>query len=382
MTRLIGLAMLALFALPAGSAVAKTIQVPKDHDTIQAAVDAASEGDRILVKGGNYSHVTIDHRSNLTITGKGNPVIGIGGIRVLSSLKVEVSGITVQTTIEHGVFIDESSEITIRKCKLRNISDDGIRVQRSGSVRIERNVIDDIGETGINLHWQIDHQVACVGVVIQKNTLTNIGSHGITVTGLGHEVVKNRVSDVATHCFVARDLSGDSTVSKNRFEDAGNEGMVIEGDNFTVSKNSITNTAGDGISIHGDRNLVEKNKVWNCGDDGIEVWEADGCVCEKNKVFDIEEMGFDVDNSTNGRYVRNKVSDCGDHGFRVAVTGTYFEKNRVKGVSDCGFFICAGGNDFVKNVVGKCDTFDFYEDCRPYPLPNHYEKNKYKTSNL
>ena len=58
MQRILIAAMMAL--LVCGVTTAATINVPADHATIQAAVDAASGGDEILVAPGTYTGTGID----------------------------------------------------------------------------------------------------------------------------------------------------------------------------------------------------------------------------------------------------------------------------------------------------------------------------------
>ena len=73
---------LALLVLGGVSTVAEaeTLKVPGDYATIQAAVDAASDGDTISVKRGTYGeNVVIDGsrpgENNLTLRGQGKPII-------------------------------------------------------------------------------------------------------------------------------------------------------------------------------------------------------------------------------------------------------------------------------------------------------------------
>ncbi|MCH7226559.1 hypothetical protein [Haloferula sp. A504] len=76
-------------------AAAATLNVPDDHDTIQAAVDAASPGDTIEVDAA-YSHnslrTTIDGK-NLTING--NDATIDGAIDIRGGAQVVVNGLTI-----------------------------------------------------------------------------------------------------------------------------------------------------------------------------------------------------------------------------------------------------------------------------------------------
>src|SRR3974377_841250 len=83
---------LAAFLVVAGNAVGgehpdrdddgHLIRVPRDQPTIQAAVDAASDGDRIVVTGGRVCGATLNKRLELvgrrgaTIVGCDAPAVG------------------------------------------------------------------------------------------------------------------------------------------------------------------------------------------------------------------------------------------------------------------------------------------------------------------
>ncbi len=77
------------------TAMADVLRVPQDHLTIQGAVNAANDGDVILIVGGTYAeNVVVNNVDNLLIRGKGTTVIQAGGgyaMRVLNS-----SGVTLQ----------------------------------------------------------------------------------------------------------------------------------------------------------------------------------------------------------------------------------------------------------------------------------------------
>ena len=48
-----------------------TLIVPDDHATIQAAIDAASEGDTIVVEAGTFTENIYIETNNLTLVGAG-----------------------------------------------------------------------------------------------------------------------------------------------------------------------------------------------------------------------------------------------------------------------------------------------------------------------
>src|SRR4029453_7010257 len=66
----------ALTLLPCLAAAQEVHHVPKDHVTIQAAVEAAASGDTILVSGGTYEEaVVITGKDDLVVKAKGKVVI-------------------------------------------------------------------------------------------------------------------------------------------------------------------------------------------------------------------------------------------------------------------------------------------------------------------
>jgi len=94
-----------------GEASGNTINVPGDHETIQAAVDAASPGDLILIEPGTYEEAVNVTTDDLTIRGLDrNDVILEGGfelengVRILEADGVVVENLTAQNYTRNGVF--------------------------------------------------------------------------------------------------------------------------------------------------------------------------------------------------------------------------------------------------------------------------------------
>jgi hypothetical protein len=79
------------------SSSSATLNVPEDFDTIQAAVDAASPGDLILVAPGVYEEAVDVETENLTIRGLDrNEVILDGGFELENGIRALVDGVAVE----------------------------------------------------------------------------------------------------------------------------------------------------------------------------------------------------------------------------------------------------------------------------------------------
>jgi hypothetical protein len=88
-----------------------TLRVPADHETIQAAVDAAEPGDLILVAPGTYNEAVDVTTDDLVIRGEDrNTVILDGefelenGIRVITANGVAIENMTAQNYTRNGFF--------------------------------------------------------------------------------------------------------------------------------------------------------------------------------------------------------------------------------------------------------------------------------------
>jgi hypothetical protein len=111
----------------------RTLRVPREHSTIQAAVDAATDGDRIVVERGRFcgatvtKRVTLSGRPGATIVGCDQPVLGSGlrmgfflpdarasGTRV-SGFRFDGSGVSNQnlTPVALGVLARQVDDVDV-----------------------------------------------------------------------------------------------------------------------------------------------------------------------------------------------------------------------------------------------------------------------------
>jgi len=94
----------------------RTLRVPADHATIQAAVDAAHRGDLILIAPGEYRERVLVATAGLTIRGEQrNEVILDGGHELFNGVEVTASGVavenlTVRNYVYNAVLIDGAGD--------------------------------------------------------------------------------------------------------------------------------------------------------------------------------------------------------------------------------------------------------------------------------
>jgi hypothetical protein len=117
---LIGLVTLA-FSIQPAKATPKTIIVPDNYPTIQAAIDQASQGDTLLIRSGTYyEHIVVN--KTLTIQGEGKYFPAINGNNTGDAVEIESSSVKISgLRISNGYFYDaiiDAANSTILDCIL------------------------------------------------------------------------------------------------------------------------------------------------------------------------------------------------------------------------------------------------------------------------
>jgi hypothetical protein len=106
------------------------------NDSIQDAVNAASDNDTITVKAGNYAGFTVWIRGNLFIAAEDGAIIS-GGVGT-------------------GIFIGWSGGITIQGFQIEDTYNDGIGIWQAGNIRIVSNQFSTHSIAAINLNQATD----------------------------------------------------------------------------------------------------------------------------------------------------------------------------------------------------------------------------------
>jgi parallel beta-helix repeat protein len=228
-----GLAVICL-ALPGAATV---LHVPLEYPTIQAGIDAAAEGDTVLVGDGTY-------------TGPGNRDLDFGGVNmVLMS--------------EHG------PEVTIIDC--------------------EGNSLDP--HRGFYFHSGEDSSAVLTGFTILSGSVVaappNVFGGGIHCDGSSPSISGNIITNNEAVCGGGIYCSSSSatitanTITENTAEAGG--GVFAEGMSPTIVGNTIAGNVGSGICLELSGSRIEGNTiVGNSGTDG------GGICCASQSYPDIE----------------------------------------------------------------------------------------------
>lgn len=245
----------ALAACLGGAALAgaATLEVPATYSTIQAAIDAAADGDEILVAPGTYTEtLDIFDLSDLTLRGSG----GAAGttidadstgsaIEISASPGTTIEGFTVtggSASGGAGIAIESSSSTTVRACIVSgNVAagvgeGGGLRVEGSDDVEIADSVID--GNTA-----EVGGGVYATGSTLD---IENSEITGNTASGDGGGLYVDGLFTFGT------ELSG-STIGGNSAANGGgaySDGGGLRLLDTTVTGNSAT-TQGGGLYLTG-----------------------------------------------------------------------------------------------------------------------------------
>jgi len=338
---------LALILALAPTVAAKTLKVPKDHATIQAAVLAADDGDTVLVKPGEYREIVVVPFSSPGITIKGTKK---GAVIIDARVVAGGSGAGVR------VFADG---VTLKNLVVRHALDqagafpfnDGHGLYVSGDdVRLDDVQVLHSGDAGIFID---------AARPLVRRCLVRRALHGIVIQGDDARIVDTAIEMSEDEGVL---ISGDDAIvdrSAIRTSMFAN-GIAITGDRATVRATLVEQTDEVGILVIGDDAQIEENTVRGSYSDAgsIHVAGGDRAIIRKNVCRDSLAPGI-FDESSDGRVAGNLVRDCGA-GIRVVADDVDILDNTV---IDTGYdaFSIDGHDNFVSGNVARGNLYDGFE---------------------
>ncbi|MFT7580445.1 MAG: hypothetical protein ACI9MR_002116, partial [Myxococcota bacterium] len=217
------------------------LEVPGDHLTIQAAVDAAPADEIINIAAGTY-HEDLVLTKNVWLSGVGaGEVVIFGTIAASNGAGVIVSGVTLDgnlsPTNSTGLSVSGAASIDLTDAILRNFGD-GVVIDGGGDSIISRVRIENVSNHGVVLD--------SVGTVrVDSTTVEFAGSDAFVVEGTTPTDV------VIVNCLAFG--SG--------FGTAGNGVTVAVTDNVAITNTIIVSNAG-GLDCDSAGCLADHNIVW------------------------------------------------------------------------------------------------------------------------
>jgi hypothetical protein len=278
------LAIILTFSLPA---VGNVIHVPADQPTIQAGINAATNGDTVLVSPGTYFENINFNGKAITVTSASGPsVTVIDGSKQSSSYTVTfgtneartsvINGFTIQNGGSSGVSISNASPtltgniITMNGTGTYGCGGNGIYVSE-GAPLIQGNLIS--GNSSNCYYYGAVSTNSDTGVQIIGNVISGN-------TGAGIMLYPN---------------TGTPTVSQNNISQNYGPGLYINSQNntSTVIQNLITGNEGTGVTWVSpsitmvSNTIANNNSTYCCGGAGSEVTagaESSATMVENNLI--------------------------------------------------------------------------------------------------
>jgi parallel beta-helix repeat protein len=185
----------------------QVLRVPRDYPTIQAALDAAAEGDTVQVKAGIYNENVVVSTSGVKVRASAGVVLdGTGltgtGIHVLgASAAAPVDGVEIShfevANFERGIVVQWATNVRVHRNEVHNNVDKtaplvpgdagGIGLLTAHFTDVSENIVRHNGDGGIQLRLGSTQNTVRRNRVYLNGTqwLADMGAPGILITGAG-----------------------------------------------------------------------------------------------------------------------------------------------------------------------------------------------------
>jgi hypothetical protein len=313
-------------------------EVPAEYDTIQGAVDAAAEGDLILIAPGVYHEAVDVVTDNLTIRGLDRDGVVLdgeleldNGIRVLGASGVAVENLTAMNYTNNGLFWVSSTGYRASYITTYRTGDYGIYAFDSVKGQIEFAHTIGSRDAGVYVGQCYPCDAVVTDVVSSNNGLgysgTNSGGNLFIINSVWHN---NRVGIVPNSgsyelCYPERETTiiGNLVYDNNQTDTAaidvallaqGNGILVAGGINNVIERNRVDNHFRTGIGL-----VPYLEETPNDDQPTPEEWALS---CDEQKQLDIvipdEALLWD---SIGNQVVDNWVTNSGEADLAVASVG-------------------------------------------------------------
>jgi Right handed beta helix region len=312
------------------------IKVPLDFATIQAAVDAAVDGDVIEVSAGRYVEtVVIEGFTGLVVRGQGRVVIhgnGAAALTLLDCTDCVVDKIGVEGGPGSGIRLQFSERCTVSRCRVEDVAVDGVRLEACLGIVVDKCIIRDVGMDAIS--FAVGDVQPTDGCSLTSNKCLSPGNDGMCISGSGNLVEGNLVHEAASDGLGTDPFSysADNVFLGNRVIKAGGVGVYITGAGNQVRDNRVIQSAGHAVQLAtGSNHVVEGNLLIKAGHSAILVA--------------IGVAGAHV--------LDNQAPKAGENGIEVLGSGASVEGNTITGATGDGLRIVGDFGFYSSNAANR-----------------------------
>jgi parallel beta-helix repeat protein len=330
----------------------------RPYQSIQYALDRASDGDTIYVFEGNYNET-------LVIT-KQVSLIGINQSTTIISKSGE----------NHRYLIEiDSSYVTLENLTIsdpRNNNLVALVYITSDSVTLQSNNFSQSRTWGVYFTDSDDNTIGNNDIYRTK---------GIYLASSDNNVFSNNNFSHCLQSSIHLSSSNENIIFNNTFFHNYYD-IFIQSQNNNVSQNAIYGSTIDGIKVYGESCTIFNNVIKNCGNQGIDIGDSQNTL-RKNKLSG-NSIGIGV-SSSNTLIINNIINKSEIFGIYTQVSSTnnifslnHFDDNEVnaKNYGNNQWYLGTEGNywddytdaDLNRDHIGDSPYFLSIKGVDPYPL--------------
>jgi hypothetical protein len=367
----------------AGPAAGAELLVPEQHETIQAAVTAALDGDTIVIAHGHYPEsVVMTGKNQILLQAKGKVVIapeaGIG-LLLQDCTNITVERLRVQDGAPFGFQIVGGHDNRLLRCVASGAAQAGIRLDGGHTQFVERCTV--TGGEGDGIALGTGAPEAVDDCLVTRCVVKDVGGDGLSVNGSNNRIEKSAALKPGGSGFVEDTATAGllNVFEQCRAEQPADSGFVLRNNSSSVLAGRVSKSGGDALRLDSGATLViEDCRVLKSFAGGLRVSTAgatiEGCRITGAAFDGITILGDEIE-LTNCRVTGAGGSGCTTSGSLGSFTG-----NRVRGSGVHGFVLEEGaeGNVLADNKASGSEEFDLFDDS--LNETNDYEDgNSFKT---
>ena len=273
------------------SASASTLYVPDDHSTIQAAVDAASDGDTIIVRDGTYVE-NVDVNKSVTIKSENGAEVTIIQAANLSDSVLEVFSDYVNI---NGFMVKGAGGMYYFA---------GIYLFNADHCAVSDNIIMlNKYNIGINLDSSSNNTLA-------NNTASN-NSNGIMLRSSSNNVITDNIAS-NNYIGINLDSSSNNTLTNNIASNNDITGIHLESSSYNaITNNTASSNGRDGIFLESSSYNAITNNTASSNYAAIYLYSSSNNMLTGNIVSN-NANGVDLRYSSNNTIFLNTFTDNTD----------------------------------------------------------------------